>query len=150
MRYLPFLAAISAVLISCSNPSEPPKKVYVNSVTVNTFPSTNSGNNWDPDASGPDIFPMILLGTTEVWNASASHYSNCTNTASYTFTAGLPVELDLNSQYSIQIWDYDPLDPNDYVGGYYFSTSTSDPSNTIKSGDASSTLQIEMELSWIY
>ena len=79
---------------------------------------SHSGYSWDALAGLPD--PYVNVFTSE----GASTLSGATtvvNDTLYPFWAETPVKgvkaSELLANTSIEIWDYDTLDPNDFIGG---------------------------------
>jgi hypothetical protein len=79
---------------------------------------SHSGYNWDALGGAPD--PFLNVFTSE---GTSSHSGSTTvvNDSFVPFWAETPVKgvkaSELLSNTSVEIWDYDTLDPNDYIGG---------------------------------
>lgn len=97
-----------------------PTKIRITKITVTKFPATtSSGGGWDV-SNGPDIFVNIYKGSSLIWEEPA-YYQNANPTLDYDFFPSPYVDLNSpNDQYTIQLYDYDDIDPNDFMGGIYF------------------------------
>jgi hypothetical protein len=97
-----------------------PTKIRITKIDVLKFPATTSaGAGWDP-ADAPDIFPKVLKGTTVLWS-STDYYANALQGTIYPFTPSTSIDiLAPKDEYIVELWDYDTLDPNDYMGGIKF------------------------------
>lgn len=126
-----------------------PVSMTITKVSVTEYPATApSGGGWDIN-SGPDIFLTINMGTT--WNTNdyvSSYYTNASGPI-YT-TAGFPKTLSASSNWTIAIWDYDDLDANDVMGGYYFKPVDFDSGfpNTITLSNTSVGITFILDVSW--
>jgi len=131
-------------------------KCIITSVTISAFPATTStGAGWDP-SDAPDLFFNFTDSMNVIkYNNSANIKSNVLQsllpqTWTLTPTYGLSGTSIYTSRY-IDLWDYDTLDPNDYIGyaGFrlsdYISLPNPYPSSiTISQNGITATLQ----LSW--
>lgn len=104
----------------------PLKSVTITRIIVNNYPTSNNvgagGVNWDPGTTSsryPDIYININGGTTSIPVQTSAVY-NDVNSVPQTYPL-IPVTLNnpLNN-YSIGLYDYDPSDPDDFMGGIYF------------------------------
>jgi hypothetical protein len=97
-----------------------PTKIRITKIDVLKFPATTStGGGWDP-SDAPDIFPKFLKGTTILWN-SPNVVTNALQGTTYTFTPSTSIEITApKDEYIVELWDYDTLDPDDYMGGIKF------------------------------
>lgn len=108
-----------------------PTKLKITSLVLTGYPLVDSyGGGWD-SGSGPDIYPEITNNVntyTYVNNRKSDVVSSqlpLTYTVNFTFT-------NLTFKNEITFYDYDPLDANDWMGGYYFTVSNSIPSDGSK------------------
>lgn len=111
------------------NINNPPTSVKINKLTLTAMPFINSsGTGWDP-SDGPDVFYNI----TDVNNIVLSGPSATSNNL---IQSGLPITWTYSTPYVINnfskaiyfdFWDYDTLDPNDYINfvGFLMSNYTS-------------------------
>lgn len=97
-----------------------PTKIRITKIDVTKFPATTpNGGGWDI-SDAPDLLPVFLKGTTILWT-SPEYYQNAKQGTVYSFTPVTPIEiLNPKDEYIIQLWDYDSLDPNDYIEGLRF------------------------------
>lgn len=100
-----------------------PTKLRINSMVLTGFPATTvAGGGWD-GGNGPDIYFMIAdaAGTSL---AETGYNSNVLSTQlplTYNSTADFPIDVtDFNYQFAIKLFDYDDLDFDDEMGGYFF------------------------------
>ncbi|MHB1279195.1 MAG: EB domain-containing protein [Bacteroidia bacterium] len=114
-----------------------PDIIRINKIEVTQFPPTDAGAGWDL-TSGADIFPIVYLGSTELWN-SATFFQNADPNSVYSFIPNPAIELKSpTSPYIIRLYDYDDLDADDYMGGIqftpYHSTNKFPPVLTLDAG----------------
>jgi len=145
----------SMTFVSCkkeeTKPAEPtPTPNYTNfkitslKVTAIPFLDQNS-NGWDP-FDGPDVFFNITDGTNILLNGSSSRISDVLTSnlpLTWNFTNAYQITNITISQY-ITIWDYDSLDPNDFIGsiGFKLEEHKSGYPKTITKSDGNITVSI--------
>jgi hypothetical protein len=97
-----------------------PTKITITKIQVTKFPATEVGGaGWDL-TSGPDIRPRILKGTTEIWY-SPTYYTDANPSLVYDFTPSPNIDLTSpTDQYTIELFDFDSPDTDDWMGGLYF------------------------------
>lgn len=131
MKHLLKITAVLIVLFSISScesdddpTSQPPSKILINKIRVIRFPATDSnGGGWDT-FSGAELFPKVLRGSTVLWD-SPSYIENASATASNDFTPSPSIEISsLSTQHTIEVYDYDDLDADDWMGGINFTPSS--------------------------
>lgn len=101
-----------------------PSVIRINKIEVTQFPQTDAGAGWDL-TSGADIFPIVYLGSTQIWEAP-TFFQNATPGTVYSFIPSPAIELKSpGSQYDISLYDYDDFDADDFMGGILFYPYTS-------------------------
>jgi hypothetical protein len=127
-----------------------PTKIRITKIEVTRFPATDNGAGWDL-TSGPDISPRILLGNTIIWNGP-NYYENATQGLVYSFTPSSAIELtNVNSQYSIDLYDYDTTSSSDFMGGiYFYPYSSTNKFPTVRTIDAGGTVAFKLYLSYVW
>lgn len=97
-----------------------PTKIRITKIELTKFPATTAaGGGWDP-SDAPDIFIKFIKGTSVIWE-SPTYFSNALQGNIYTFTPTNPIEITApKDRYDIELWDYDTLDPNDFMSGIFF------------------------------
>lgn len=149
-KILSIFFALTFLLSSCSKED----KYFVTQFKINSFPQTQGSLQWD-DTGGeqPDVFPAIGSSSGEVWrlqNYQTSHIEDATAN-DLPFTVLIPnVELDGETRYSAQLWDYDIVTSNELMASIDFTPEdldigTSGTEVTLSSGDASVTITIVKE-----
>lgn len=128
-----------------------PTKIRITKIVVTKFPATSgSGAGWDL-TSGPDIFPEIKKGSTIIWSSS-TFSQNANPSLDYEFIPAPQIDINYpNDQYTISLFDYDDLDPNDFMGGIYFtpySSSNDFPSTLIIDGGGDVAFTIYVTYIW--
>ena len=104
-------------------------KVSITSVKLEQMPFVApDGSGWDP-FNGPDVyFDIVDVNGTILSSYSSSLYSDITQSSMpLTWNLTSPFQVnDLSQARYIIIWDYDTLDPDDYIGqaGFLFSAYT--------------------------
>lgn len=93
-------------------------KVKITKVTVTAMPFTDpsSGAGWD-NSNGPDVFFNIVNSTNVILNGPSSKFSDVLiSNLPLIWTYSNPYIInDLSSSIFIDLWDYDSLDPDDYI-----------------------------------
>lgn len=108
---------------SLCNEEKTPKKIIIKKVTVLDFAATaNGGAGWDL-SSGADIYFDLHLGNTEIYDALTpiGYFEDANSSLDYEFV--IPNGIEINNpteSYAIQLWDYDDLDTDDWMGGVSF------------------------------
>lgn len=150
IRTISSFLALAVLLSSCTKDV----KYYVTAVTINSIPPTQGSLPWD-DTGGPeaDVFPAIGSSAGQVWelqNYQTSHIEDATaNDLPFTFI--IPnLELDAETRYSAELWDYDFVTANELMASINFTPEDLDVGSspteiTLTSGDASITLTIEKD-----
>jgi hypothetical protein len=130
-----------------------PKKVTITKIQITKFPATEVGGaGWDP-TSGPELYPKISLGSTTIYSSTLRYTDANPNLVPYEFAPNPYVELnDPSSQYLIEAYDYDTVDPDDWMGGIYFypySSSTGFPSIVlVEAAGATVAFKLELVYTW--
>ena len=123
----------------------------ITKVILRKYPQMDSnGENWDY-MSGPDIFFNITCGSSTF--VTSGRYKDVTyNDLPITYTNNLPITIDasFDKQCEIDFYDYDDYDPNDWMGGYYFTPSTQNfNSGVIHFSSSTSELELDMYVEWL-
>lgn len=94
-----------------------PTKITVTKVTVSEFPSLDgSSATWDV-GTGPDIYLVLYAGENLVYE-SDSYFEDASNSNTYEFE--FTYDMNGSSIYTIELYDYDDLDDDDFIGNYEF------------------------------
>lgn len=134
-----------------------PTLIKITKIKVVDFPMTTpSGNQWDNIAVGnyvrPDIFPLLSIGSTTLYQGIASQ--DATNTLYYTWTPTTPIILtpsQLTSQLTLNLFDEDN-GVNEFMGGFnfYIYNSTSGFPSTINLNNTTSPYKFELTVSYVW
>jgi len=123
----------------------------ITSITVTSFPATDGGAGWDL-TSGADIFPILSLGGTTLWN-SPNYVTNANPSNEYLFTPSPSIVLSSpTSQYTLRLYDYDSPSPDDYMGGVNFTpyNSTSGFPTTINLAPSGAAVTFRLTVSYVW
>jgi hypothetical protein len=102
----------------CSQ-QDTPATIRINKIDITRFPATDNGAGWDL-TSGPDIYIQVIKDMGALTNFSA-YYENADPSNVYSFEFTPSVDLnEPNDQYIIELYDYDNLDADDFMGGISF------------------------------
>lgn len=129
-----------------------PVQMRITKIEVTKFPATTSnGAGWDL-GSGPDIYPELYLGNNFVWT-SVNYFTNATQGQIYEFTPNTPIVLNNpSSEYTMRLYDYDDLDPDDFMGGIIFAPYRNNGNGFPKERviDAGSNLAFKLHFTYIW
>lgn len=131
-----------------------PTKIIIIEFTLKKFPLTDGVASWDVNDAADVYFQLFddqLSLVTET-----GYYENLDQSSlPQSFTSGLPVTLtDLNVTYVIQLMDYDLLNEDDWIGGYYFTPNyyiptVGDPYPlVVLFGSTSTDIQFDLTVDW--
>ena len=152
----------SLLFTNCKKSSSPtpttPTTVKITSVKITGLPFTNSSCSctWD-FSTGPDVYFVITdnVGTVLKTSSILSNVSPSSLPMTYNFTTPFQTN-NFYSTYYIWVYDNDTLDspsnPDDTMGGYYFtfsdfiSSSTYPTTTTLQ--NPTSSLSIDLTLQW--
>lgn len=97
-----------------------PSSVTITKIFLINYPMTDgNGAGWD-FAAGPDVFLSINQGTASN-DVQTSGVATDVTGGSITFDNNFPYTITAPSvDWAIGVWDYDSPDPNDFMGGVYF------------------------------
>lgn len=127
-----------------------PLKILINKIEVQRFPATDGGAGWD-FSSGPDILPKMFFNGSLIYESN-EYVSNANPSSYYEFIPSPSIEI-INpfEQYSLSLYDYDDLDPDDFMGGvlFYPYSSTGGFPNTIYL-DAGGDVAFKIYVSYIF
>ena len=139
------------VITKTVNIKQKPTKMKITKVILRKYPQMDSnGENWDY-MSGPDIFFKITCGSSTLVT-SGKHKDATYNDLPITYTNNLPITIDasFDKQCEIDFYDYDDYDPNDWMGGYYFTPSKKNfNSGVIHFSSSTSELELDMYVEWL-
>lgn len=98
-----------------------PTKIKITKVVVTRFPATDTGGaGWDL-TSGPDIYILIIKGSTLIWENQSFFIEDANPSLEYSFTPSTNVYLyNPFDIFSVYLYDYDDFDADDVMGGFYF------------------------------
>lgn len=126
-----FALACALFLTGCKKSEVKPEETapiqnYTNfkilSMSISAMPFLDSNSSgWDPN-SGPDVFFNITNGSAILLSGSSSKFTDVQTSQlpmSWTFTNAHQITNITATQF-IEIWDYDTIDPNDYIGSVGF------------------------------
>ena len=97
-----------------------PTWIFIDRVILTQMPETNAGSSWDL-TSGPDLYITIKQSGVEKFSTITSPVTNGAAGASWTGQINLTAE-----PVTIELWDADDFDNDDYMGGVITSIYSSD------------------------
>ena len=126
-----------------------PSAMVINSITMTSYPMTQtSGAGWDL-TDGPDPFITINSGTSANQNDFSSGVASNVTGSSIYYSNGFPVTIsNLNINWTIGVWDYDATSANDFMTGLYFIpiSQTSGFPSTINLNTG--TMAVQLNVTW--
>lgn len=145
---------IISIMTGCkkNDPAPPPitySKVAITKVTLLGISNGNNGVNWDNPLAGnyPDVyFEITQAGTNNIIYAlptgqRAENIQNSDLPKSWAFSSPYLVITNLTSSIDVDLWDFDSLSANEYMGttefnfaNYTTGTNKYPPSATVTSG----------------
>jgi hypothetical protein len=143
------LIALMILALGCRKEKDP-DQVRIKSITVTTFPSTNSGSSWDDFGGDPDIYIDVMVGGNLFATFQSVHFSDATNTIQYEFIPGSPILIDnLSSDVGIQLYDYDDLSADDLMTGMTFDLEDQRYTAPLVKTYTTSNFTVELQLEWL-
>jgi hypothetical protein len=106
-----------------------PSKIRITKIQTTGFPSTDSGGaGWDL-TSGADLTLLISdASSNTIWESDV-YYEDASPSITYEFIPNPPLLLSPNTNYNMEVYDYDDFDPDDYMDGIIFSINFPNTSN---------------------
>lgn len=132
----------------CSQ-QETPSTIKITKIVVTGFPATDDGAGWDL-TSAADIYPRLMIGTSnEIWE-SPTFFQNANPNQSYEFTPSPPISLQLNQQYILHLYDYDDFDADDFMGLTVFTSysSTNDFPDVLYPSYQEVSFEVHLDYTW--
>jgi len=91
-----------------------PTLIKAGGISVTVMPATDiNGSSWDL-GSGADIYVIVKQGTNVLLNTSTDWRQNAGIGETWTYNIST---LDAETPFSIELWDYDDFDSDDFMGG---------------------------------
>lgn len=96
-----------------------PDRIEVRKITVTQFPSTrDNGSSWD-FADGPDIYPVIAIGTDQL-TLLRNNFKEDAISGNYSWNLNGVFIDDPTAVHLIGLWDKDDFGDDEYLGGIQF------------------------------
>lgn len=121
-------------------------------IEIVEFPELlNDTYNWDND-SAPDLYTQIYLNDNLVTQTNT--ISNASDEMTHSFLNGLPVFLELDQEYEIDLYDSDEDEnlADEWMGGFYFVANdfADNLSDTISLYGSQNNLNINLYVDWVF
>ncbi len=106
--------------MSCVKENDP-ESGEVESITLFQFPNTNqNGDYFDALGDGPDVYVTLDTGNTTVFTSDI-YFNNAFSPGQFTFPMTSLIEFtDFNTEFWVNVYDYDSLDTDDYMSSMVF------------------------------
>ena len=124
-KTLLMLLAVTLFITSCSKdednptPTPTPASMRISKIIVKSFNQTGPD-----DLSNPDIYVTVSTGSDcngSILYESPSYFTDASSGGNQEFIPSSPIVIsDPTTPYSICLYDFDDLDPNDDMGGVTF------------------------------
>jgi PKD repeat protein len=106
-----------------------PTRLKINYLTLTNFPSTdNNGSSWDFN-SGPEIYAFLTDDAGNDFGKTSYYVDVLKSNLPLKFQDFTTTINNLDYKFIIEFNDYDDLDADDWMGGYYFTPSNFIPSS---------------------
>jgi PKD repeat protein len=133
-----------------------PSKLKITSMIVNAMPFLDeSGASWDI-TDGPDVFFLFTDDGFTSYFETGVYNDVVSGNLPLTYSNGFPLTLiNLDYEFQIHCYDYDLLDDDDFIGGYYFTIRDEMPTNgdpypsTIIFQNATYQLNFTLNVEWV-
>ncbi len=132
-----------------------PTKLKMTKIILTSFPVTEpDGGGWDNN-NGPDLMFKISDDDGANYYESGIISDATISSLPVSFTNGLPLTFNnLDYKFTITLYDYDDLNANDWMGGYFFTPSNSIPTNgsypeTISFSSETSEVAFTINVEWL-
>lgn len=126
-----------------------PLKIRITKIDILKFPpTTTNGAGWDV-LDGPDITVTVTKDNKTIWD-SPTFSEDATQNKTYTFTPSTAIEITApKDKYAIELYDYDDLDDDDFMGGInfipYFDTNNFPTSLTLECTGCTTSFKIYLQ-----
>jgi PKD repeat protein len=133
-----------------------PTKLKINSIVITAMPFINTAAaSWDI-GSGPDVFLKFTDANSINYFTSGQFNDVVPSNLPLTFLTGFPLTIStLDFEFQILCYDFDNLDADDFIAGYYFKVRTVMPTNgdiyqpTVTFSSSNSELKFTFNVEWI-
>lgn len=133
-----------------------PSKILITKIKVTKFPNfkPDGFSTWDDYLvtiyNSPDIFPLLSIGSTNLYQGVAYQDVISGGNDNYTWTPSNPIQIiSLNSQYTLNLYDEDAGNPGyEFMGGFNFPiySSTGGFPTTLTLSNSTSPYKFELTL----
>ena len=115
-------------------------------------PASPSNVSWDPFGSGlGDVQVRIKNTSTGQTLYSSEVYDDASSKNTYRFNRNAPVLIpDLNAPYRIDVYDYDDLSSDEWMGGFELQFFDYKKDSQIVLTNSNSPMEITLQLDWNY
>lgn len=118
-----------------------PSRVIITKIVVTRYPATFETN-------APDLRPKMSLNSTQIWE-SDQYVDDAVSGFEYEFVTNISLSSP-TSQYALELWDYDPFDPDDFMGGVLFYPISGNSRPSTRNIDAGGNVAFRINLSYVY
>jgi len=115
-------------------------------------PSSTSNVSWDPFGSGlGDVQVKIKNMSTGQTVYSSEVYDDASSNNTYRFKRNTPILIsDLNAQYRLDVYDYDDLSSDEWMGGFDLQFLDFKKDREIVLKNSTNAMDIKLQLGWNY
>jgi hypothetical protein len=141
------------ILLSSCKMGKVLNSVEIKEIQLQQVQSTSPSNvSWDPFGNGlGDVQVKIKNMSTGQTVYSSEVYDDASSKNTYRFKRNTPILIsDLNAPYRVDVYDYDDLSSDEWMGGFDLHFLDYKKDSEILLSNSTSAMEVKLQLSWNY